>query len=102
MSGKATRQLLFAEAVPQPRPMPSFTAHPDNTAADAPAGTHLNTAMEHILQEISAVGRRLEAMDSKSIRVDIASFQAKVTDLDHRLHALESQVASLPDNEPEL
>ncbi|KAJ1117210.1 hypothetical protein NDU88_005410 [Pleurodeles waltl] len=104
-------QLLFLDAVSQPRPISSSTAHPDNTATEAPAGTHSDTVMGRVLQEISAVGRRLEAMDSKitdlsavskSIRVDIASFQAKVMDLDHRLLAVETQVASLPDNEPEL
>ncbi|KAJ1113532.1 hypothetical protein NDU88_001774 [Pleurodeles waltl] len=66
--------------------MSSSTAHQDNTAADKAVGTHSDTAMERILQEISAVGHRLEAMDSKipdlsanskSIRVDIASFQAR-------------------------
>ncbi|KAJ1189390.1 hypothetical protein NDU88_006135 [Pleurodeles waltl] len=70
-----------------------------------------DTAMERILQEISAVGRRLDTMDSKitdlsadskSIRVDIGSFQTTVTDLDHRLHAVKDQMTNLPDHELEL
>ncbi|KAJ1177573.1 hypothetical protein NDU88_002826 [Pleurodeles waltl] len=83
----------------------------DNTVADALVNSCSDTAMERILQEISAVGRRLETMDSKithlsadskSIRVDFASFQAMVSDLDHCLHAIENQMASLLGNEPEL
>ncbi|KAJ1114436.1 hypothetical protein NDU88_002673 [Pleurodeles waltl] len=91
--------------------MSSSPTLPDNTVADAMANSHSDTAMEHILQGISAVGRCLETMDSKitdlsadskSIRVDIASFQATVSELDHRLHAIENQMASLPDNKPKL
>ncbi|KAJ1198072.1 hypothetical protein NDU88_001916 [Pleurodeles waltl] len=87
--------------------MSSSTAHLDKTVPDVPAGTHSDTAMECILQEISAVGRRLEAIDSKttalsaeskSILVDTASFQAMVMDLNHHLNAVESQMMSLPDN----
>ncbi|KAJ1126828.1 hypothetical protein NDU88_005234, partial [Pleurodeles waltl] len=64
-------------------------------------------AMERILQEVTIVGRRMEAMDSKItdlstdfklIRADIASFQDKVTDLDHCLNAVESRIAVLPYN----
>ncbi|KAJ1194148.1 hypothetical protein NDU88_003443 [Pleurodeles waltl] len=68
-------------------------------------------AMEHILQEITAVGRCLEAMDSKisdlstastSIRADIACFQVTVTDLDHRLKTVEDRFATLPEQDTEL
>ncbi|KAJ1157936.1 hypothetical protein NDU88_010633 [Pleurodeles waltl] len=98
-SGEATRQLTFLEAVSQLRPMSSSAVHPDPTVTDVPTDTHPDTAMERILQEISAVGHHLEAMnskitdlsaDSKAIRVDTASFQTKVTDPDHRLHAVEN------------
>ncbi|KAJ1154255.1 hypothetical protein NDU88_007009 [Pleurodeles waltl] len=63
-------------------------------------------AMDRILQEIAVVGRRLEAVDSKitdlsmastSIRANIASFQDRVTDLDHRLTNVEGQLATLPE-----
>ncbi|KAJ1141360.1 hypothetical protein NDU88_007693 [Pleurodeles waltl] len=109
-SGKATHQLLFPEAAWQPRPISSSAIPPDPNSTKAPADPLPDTAMEHILQEISAVGGRLDAMDSKitdlsanskSIQEDIARFQAKVTDLDH-LYTVESQVANLPDNKPEL
>ncbi|KAJ1171008.1 hypothetical protein NDU88_002879 [Pleurodeles waltl] len=110
-SCKATRQILFLEAVSQLRPMSSSTVPPDPNSMDALVNPCPHTAMEHILQEISAVGRHKEAMDSKimdlsadskSIQADIASFQAKITYLVHRLHTVESTVATLLDNEPEL
>ncbi|KAJ1188973.1 hypothetical protein NDU88_005728 [Pleurodeles waltl] len=71
----------------------------------------MDTAMERIPQEISTVGRHLEAMDTKitdisadsnSIRADVAGFRDKVTDLDHHLHNIENRMAELPDHEPEL
>ncbi|KAJ1205384.1 hypothetical protein NDU88_000819 [Pleurodeles waltl] len=77
----------------------------------APENPCPDTAMERILQEISTVGRLLEAMDfkiadlsaeSKSIRADIAGFQDKVTDLDHRLATVKNKVAVFPDKEAEL
>ncbi|KAJ1189049.1 hypothetical protein NDU88_005800 [Pleurodeles waltl] len=67
--------------------------------------------MEHILQEITAVGRCLEAMDfmiadlsadSKSIQGDIDRFQDKVTQLDHRLTDVKGRLAILPNRDPEL
>ncbi|KAJ1213278.1 hypothetical protein NDU88_000916 [Pleurodeles waltl] len=82
---------------------PSSTAFPVNSRPD--------TAMERILQEISTEGCRLEAMDSKitdlsadskSIWADIAGFQDKDTDLDHRLHTIESRIAAVLDKEPEM
>ncbi|KAJ1180184.1 hypothetical protein NDU88_005408 [Pleurodeles waltl] len=68
-------------------------------------------ATECILQEITAVGRRLEAMDLKitdlstastSIRADIASFQDKVTDLDLRLTSVKHHLATLSERDSEL
>ncbi|KAJ1170391.1 hypothetical protein NDU88_002268 [Pleurodeles waltl] len=68
-------------------------------------------ATARILQEIAAVGRRLEAMDEKisdltvastSIRADIAGFRETGTDLDHCLTTVEDQVGALPDQETEL
>ncbi|KAJ1098071.1 hypothetical protein NDU88_003187 [Pleurodeles waltl] len=68
-------------------------------------------ATDCILQEIAAVGRRLEAMDlkitdltvaSSSIRADIAGFRETANDLDKRLTAVEGQVAALPNQEAEL
>ncbi|KAJ1194548.1 hypothetical protein NDU88_003836 [Pleurodeles waltl] len=68
-------------------------------------------ATDRILQEITSVGRRLEAMDlkitdltaaSSSIRADIAGFRETANALDQRLTAVENQVAALPDQETEL
>ncbi|KAJ1215231.1 hypothetical protein NDU88_002840 [Pleurodeles waltl] len=65
-------------------------------------------AADHILQEIAAVGCRLETMDSRiyelgvassSIRADIAGFRETVNNLDQRLTIMEDQVAALPDQE---
>ncbi|KAJ1170474.1 hypothetical protein NDU88_002350 [Pleurodeles waltl] len=92
-TGKPTRQLLFQEAISLPRPMASSVALVDLGSPTTSADTCSDTAMERILQEIVAVGRRLEAMDTKItvlstafslIQADIAGFQDKVTDLDHR------------------
>ncbi|KAJ1085909.1 hypothetical protein NDU88_006033 [Pleurodeles waltl] len=73
---------------------------------------HIRTlAMERILQEIAAVGHHLEVMDSKimdlatafhSIWSDIASFNNKVTNLDHRLTEVEGQLAVLSERDSEL
>ncbi|KAJ1150271.1 hypothetical protein NDU88_003066 [Pleurodeles waltl] len=68
-------------------------------------------ATDRILQEITAVGRRLEAMDSTtsdltvvstSIRADIAGFRETVTDLVRCLMTVEDYVVALPDQEAEL
>ncbi|KAJ1194536.1 hypothetical protein NDU88_003824 [Pleurodeles waltl] len=110
-SGKSTGQLLFSEAVSQPQPISSATPTVDHSCTITPETPSPDTAMESILQEISAVGRCLEAMDSKitdlstdskSFRADIAGFHDKVTDLDHCLHTVETKMASLLDHEPEL
>ncbi|KAJ1166989.1 hypothetical protein NDU88_007382 [Pleurodeles waltl] len=110
-SGKSARHLLFSEAVSQPQPMSSPTVTPGPSPADVQVDSRSDTAMDRILQEISAVGGRLEAMDSKitdlsadskSIRADIVGFQNKVTELDHRLTTVKSRIATLPDIEPEL
>ncbi|KAJ1132807.1 hypothetical protein NDU88_011108 [Pleurodeles waltl] len=86
----------------------AFVVH-DSAAASADA--HLDTAMEHILQENAAVGHCLEALDSKitdlstasnSILASVASFQDKVTDLDHCLTDVEGQLATLLKQDSEL
>ncbi|KAJ1136104.1 hypothetical protein NDU88_002522 [Pleurodeles waltl] len=67
-----------------------------------PADSRAVDATDCILQEITVVGRCLEAMDLKildlstasaSIRTDIAWFWEKVTDLDQRLTTVEEHVA---------
>ncbi|KAJ1116916.1 hypothetical protein NDU88_005121 [Pleurodeles waltl] len=108
---KHTHQLLFSEAISQPRPMPSpaATAAPGTEASANEA--HLDSTTERILQEIAAVSRHLEAMDLKitdlstashSIRSDIARFHIKVTNLHHSLTEVEGQLAELPEHDSEL
>ncbi|KAJ1082290.1 hypothetical protein NDU88_002458 [Pleurodeles waltl] len=74
---------------------------------DAPQGA----TMDRILQEISAVGRRLEGMDSrmislteetKSMRLDIAGFQSRVTTLEQRVTAVEMQATLTENRDQEL
>ncbi|KAJ1110056.1 hypothetical protein NDU88_007411 [Pleurodeles waltl] len=66
---------------------------------------------ERILQEISAVSRKLEGMDNamvaltaetRSKRLDIASFQSQISGLDQRVAAVETQIASWTDRDLEL
>ncbi|KAJ1145473.1 hypothetical protein NDU88_011759 [Pleurodeles waltl] len=66
---------------------------------------------DRILQEISAVGHRLEGMDNAmasltaettSIRLDIAGFQSRVTGLEQRVTTVEAHVASSQDRDQEL
>ncbi|KAJ1126904.1 hypothetical protein NDU88_005310 [Pleurodeles waltl] len=80
--GKSPRQLLFSEALRHQK-VPPAEEHPPpshTSMADATQGA----TMDRILQEISAVSRKLESMDSamtsltvetKSMRLDIAGFQ---------------------------
>ncbi|KAJ1115408.1 hypothetical protein NDU88_003632 [Pleurodeles waltl] len=102
-SGKPARQLLFSEAllhlkVPPPTPaaMPPARHH---TMADSAQ----ESTMDLILQEILAVGRRLEGMDSamvsltvetKSIRLDIAGFQSRVLGLEQRMNGQEIRMSA--------
>ncbi|KAJ1110252.1 hypothetical protein NDU88_007607 [Pleurodeles waltl] len=68
-------------------------------------------AIDRILQEITAVRRRLEVMDLKitdlpaasaSIRTDIACFGEMVADLDQRLTNVEDHIEMLPEHNAEL
>ncbi|KAJ1180487.1 hypothetical protein NDU88_005708 [Pleurodeles waltl] len=61
--------------------------------------------------EISAVGHKLEGMDNamtaltaetRSMRLEIAGFQSQISGLDHRVTAVESQVALQTDRDQEL
>ncbi|KAJ1164971.1 hypothetical protein NDU88_005401 [Pleurodeles waltl] len=69
------------------------------------------TSMDRILQEISAVGHKLEGMDNamvaltaetRSMRLEIAGFQSQISGLDNRVAAVETQVASWTDRDQEL
>ncbi|KAJ1140526.1 hypothetical protein NDU88_006877 [Pleurodeles waltl] len=107
--GKPARQLLFSEALRQ---------HKHSTTEDPPHPPHTSMAddtqgatMDRILQEISAVSRKLEGMDgamvsltaeTRSMRLDIAGFQSQVTGLDKRVTTVETQIASWTDRDQEL
>ncbi|KAJ1142127.1 hypothetical protein NDU88_008454 [Pleurodeles waltl] len=113
--GNTARQLLFTEALRQQK-------HPPvKDPKDPPPHCHINTgnmeegpqgaSMDRILQEISAVGRKLEGMDSamlaltaetRSMRLEIAGFQSQISGLDQRVATVETQVASWTDNGQEL
>ncbi|KAJ1201305.1 hypothetical protein NDU88_005118 [Pleurodeles waltl] len=67
--------------------------------------------MDRILQKISAIGRRLEGMDSamvsmaaetKNIRTEIASFQTCVLGLEQRVSKVEARASSFQDRDQEL
>ncbi|KAJ1198689.1 hypothetical protein NDU88_002528 [Pleurodeles waltl] len=69
------------------------------------------TTMEHILQEIAAVGRWLEEIDStiptlaaetKSMRLDIAGFQSRVSHLEQHVIAVEANLNTISEWDQEL
>ncbi|KAJ1106359.1 hypothetical protein NDU88_003760 [Pleurodeles waltl] len=107
-SGKPAIQLLFSEALLQTKgPLPT---QPPATHHDMTDSAQEST-MDHILQEISAVGRRLEWMDSamvslnveaKSIRMEIARFQTRVLGLEQRVSTVEARASSFQDRDQEL
>ncbi|KAJ1109945.1 hypothetical protein NDU88_007302 [Pleurodeles waltl] len=108
-TSKHSRQLLFSEAIAQPKAMTAQTGSQGHTSppVDQPA----LDATDRVLQEIASVGRRLEAMDLKitdltlafsSIRADIAGFRETANNLDQRLSAVEDHIATTPDQEEEL
>ncbi|KAJ1179525.1 hypothetical protein NDU88_004759 [Pleurodeles waltl] len=110
-AGKPAHQLLFSEALIHHRttlttPVPSVSDLPDATQAPK-----MDVSMECILQEITAVGRRLEGMDTKilaltaksrSIHADIAGFQDKVTGMKHHLSLMEDKLSSPFNRDQEL
>ncbi|KAJ1110042.1 hypothetical protein NDU88_007397 [Pleurodeles waltl] len=105
-SGKHSRQLLFSEALAQPKAMEMQGTSPGSAPSHA-ASPPLE-ATDRILQEIAAVGRCLETMDarisemtivSSSIRADIVGFRETMHNLDQRLMITEEHVAVLSGQE---
>ncbi|KAJ1191323.1 hypothetical protein NDU88_000639 [Pleurodeles waltl] len=91
-------------------PPPTSTAQPSVTHHDM-ADSAQESTMDRILQEISAVGCRLEGMDSamvsltaetKSIHMEIASFQTRVLGLEQQVSTMEAHTASFQDRDQEL
>ncbi|KAJ1163063.1 hypothetical protein NDU88_003526 [Pleurodeles waltl] len=107
--GKRSRQLLFSEALCHQRDPPAeeHLLTPPSSMGD----TMQDTTMDRILQETSAVGRKLEGMDSamatltaetKSMLLDIAGLQSQVTGLDQRVTSVETHIAFWVDRDQEL
>ncbi|KAJ1134357.1 hypothetical protein NDU88_000809 [Pleurodeles waltl] len=110
-SSKPARQLLFSEALQHSETShPAPKAHPPGqpcTMTDHAQGT----TMDHILQDISAVGCRLGGVDSmmaslmegtKLMPLDIAGFQLWVTSLEQQVTTVEAQAVFAPDRDQEL
>ncbi|KAJ1123651.1 hypothetical protein NDU88_002119 [Pleurodeles waltl] len=104
-SSKPAWQLLFSEALHLTKPTPSPVQSPEM------AGTGKVTTMDRILPEITAVSRWLEGMDlaitsltseTKSICLDIAGFQSRVTRLEHRMVTVEDHMHTVLDKDQEL
>ncbi|KAJ1159506.1 hypothetical protein NDU88_000013 [Pleurodeles waltl] len=111
-SGKPARQLLFSEALCQQKypPAKDPPPHPPTNTGNMEEGPQ-GASMDRILQEISAVGRKLEGMDhammaltaeTRSMRLQIAGFQSQISGLDQQVATVETQVASWTDNGQEL
>ncbi|KAJ1110017.1 hypothetical protein NDU88_007372 [Pleurodeles waltl] len=108
-SGKHSCLMLFSEPLAQPKVMATQGTSPGS--ASSPAASPPLEATDRILQEIAAVGRRLETMDariseltiaSSSIWADIAGFRETAHYLDQCLTTMEEHVAVLPSQEAEL
>ncbi|KAJ1109932.1 hypothetical protein NDU88_007289 [Pleurodeles waltl] len=108
-SGKPARQLLFSEALRQQKHSPvvdPLTPLHTNITEDTQGAS-----MYRILQEISAVGRKLEGMDNamvaltaetRSMRLEIAGFQSQIPGLDQQVTTVEAQAASWTNRDQEL
>ncbi|KAJ1126683.1 hypothetical protein NDU88_005089 [Pleurodeles waltl] len=110
-TGRPARQLLFSEALLQAKGVPPPMATQPSATQQDMADPAQESTMDHILQEISSVGRRLEgvksamvslAAETKSIHTEIASFQTGVLGLVQRVSKVEAQASSLQDIDQEL
>ncbi|KAJ1181450.1 hypothetical protein NDU88_006657 [Pleurodeles waltl] len=108
-SSKHSRQLLFSEAIAQPKVMAAQQS--SSNPAPVSADSRPLDSSDRILQEITAVGRRLEVMDLKVtelsaasafIRMEIACFSEKVVDFDQHLSTVEDHIGMLPGHNAEL
>ncbi|KAJ1162172.1 hypothetical protein NDU88_002647 [Pleurodeles waltl] len=109
--GKPARQLLLSEALLHSQTLrPAPKVHPSSQPCTM-ADTSQGATMDCILLEISAVGRRLEGMDSmmaslteetKSMRLDSAGFQSRVTNPEQQVTTVEAQAPLAPDRDQEL
>ncbi|KAJ1084489.1 hypothetical protein NDU88_004636 [Pleurodeles waltl] len=95
-SGKTTHQLLFSEAISQPHTMASSHAPNGSGPNYASVSTRPGITMDHILQEITVVGLRLEVMDFKIMDL------ARMIEFDHHLTDVEGRLNGMPDRDQEL
>ncbi|KAJ1177752.1 hypothetical protein NDU88_003004 [Pleurodeles waltl] len=104
-SGKLVLQLLFSEALQLSKPGSPSIQSQDMTDLEQV------TTVDRILQEITAVSRRLEGMDtaitsltmgSTLMRLDLAGFQSRVTGLEHQMVTMEDHVHTVLDRDQEL
>ncbi|KAJ1190714.1 hypothetical protein NDU88_000036 [Pleurodeles waltl] len=110
-SDKPVRQLLFSEALLHSKVSPPTSAVQQTARLHTMTDQVHESTINNILQEISAVGRRLEGMDNamasltaetKSICPDIAGFQSRVTGLEQHVATVETHFASPQDWDQEL
>ncbi|KAJ1179900.1 hypothetical protein NDU88_005131 [Pleurodeles waltl] len=105
------RQLLFSEVLLHSKVPPSAPVVQQAAQHHIMTDSAQESTMDRILQEISAVGRRIERMDNamasltvetKSSRLDIAVFQSRVTGLEQWVTTVEAHAVSSQDRDQEL
>ncbi|KAJ1099197.1 hypothetical protein NDU88_004301 [Pleurodeles waltl] len=88
-------------------PVPASEVHPITPPSNM-VDQMQGATMDRILQEISAVGHRLEGMDNamtlltaemKSMSLDIAGFQSRVMGLEQRVLTVETHITSSLDRD---
>ncbi|KAJ1116176.1 hypothetical protein NDU88_004394 [Pleurodeles waltl] len=110
-ASRPARQLLFREALQQTQPMAAAKGHQPEATPNITDAPKQDDTMERILQEISAIGRRLEGINSnisslaektKSIRTDIPGFQTRLMGLEQRVSTIEDHLNTTPDRDQEI
>ncbi|KAJ1180763.1 hypothetical protein NDU88_005980 [Pleurodeles waltl] len=103
--GAARQETLQHKYTSGPATAPKPNPPPAMADGDQPA------TMERILQEITAVSRRIEGMDAsissltletKSIQTDIAGFHPRVMGLESRVETLETHMSTIQDRDQDL
>ncbi|KAJ1124466.1 hypothetical protein NDU88_002927 [Pleurodeles waltl] len=105
------RQLFFFEAL-QDSHLTTSTQEPQPMDLTIPTESpEQDATMERILKEITALGRRLEwmvstisalAAETNSNHLDIASFQCRVSVLEHHITAVEDHLDTITERDQKL
>ncbi|KAJ1150576.1 hypothetical protein NDU88_003366 [Pleurodeles waltl] len=107
---RALRRAVTRSSTTFEGPVPASEVHPI-TPPSTMADPTQRATMDRILQDISAVGRRLEGVDNamtsltaetKSMCLDIAGFQSRVSRLKQRVSLVETHITSSLDRDQEL